>query len=101
MSFQDKITATNGGGQGNAFALTKEYNVVENVAKANDSVLLPVSSIGKRVWIFNTGANSLNIFPEKGGSIDGEVVNAAKALKADEMIILEGTAKANTWKSVV
>jgi hypothetical protein len=101
MTLQTKITATAGGGQANGFPLTKEYNIVETVAKANDSVLLPVTTPGKRVWVFNTGDNSLNVFPESGGVIDNQNTNLAKAVKPAEMVILEATLKENNWKSIV
>jgi hypothetical protein len=101
MTLQTKITATAGGGQANGFPLTKEYNIVQTVAKADDSVLLPESAPGKRVWLFNTGENALNVFTLAGGTIDGQAVNEAKALKPASMVILEGTQKENVWKSIV
>lgn len=81
-SFQDKITATAGGGQGAAFQLTAQINRVSVVATTGDSVKLPPSVAGLTIAVLNSGANSLNIFPSTGDAINALAVNAAFALAA-------------------
>jgi len=77
------LTATAGGGQTSALALTATVNVVSTVASAGDSVKLPVAYKGAEILIKNTAAsNSMDVFPQTGGTIDGGSANAAKAQEA-------------------
>jgi hypothetical protein len=64
---QDSITATAGGGQTNAFQLTRQTNRITVVATAADSVRLPPSAAGREVTIINRGANPVQVF---GGGTD-------------------------------
>lgn len=92
------ITAFAGGGQANATILTAEINYIDTVATANDSVKLVVSALGKRVVIFNDGANAVNIFPASGGAIDALGANAAYSLAAGASREFYGKS-ATLWKS--
>lgn len=46
--------------------LTDDVNEVSVVANANDVVTLPPVIGGRRVWVINNGANTLQIFPASG-----------------------------------
>lgn len=71
------ITAFAGGGQASATALTEEVNNVTTVATAGDSVKLPAAVAGKHVYVKNSGATALDIFPASADSIDALAVNLA------------------------
>lgn len=92
------ITAFATGGQTSATALTAEVNFVTTVATAADSVKLPVAALGAKVVVFNDGANSVNIFPVSGSSIDALGTDVAYALAAG--LSREFWGKSTTvWKS--
>lgn len=71
------ITAHAGGAQASATALTVEINNISTVATAGDSVKLPAAVAGKHVYIKNSGATALDIFPASSDSIDALAVNLA------------------------
>jgi hypothetical protein len=78
--FQNTITAFAGGGQGSATLLTGTHCRVSTVASAGDSVKLPAAPVhGREVWIINRGANSMDVFPNTGHSIDDGAANTAVA----------------------
>lgn len=72
------ITASTTQTQGNG-VLTAEVNVISTVANANDTVTLPVALAGRKVWIINNGANTLQIFPASGDNL-GAGVNTSTTL---------------------
>lgn len=94
------ITAHAGGGQGSAVALTTEYNNVTTVTTAGDSVKLPTAYAGLEVIVDNSGANSLDIFPITGGTINGGSANAQIALAAGARMTFVGIS-ATDWKVAV
>lgn len=71
------ITAFATGGQASATALTEEINNVTTCATAGDSVKLPAAVAGKHVWVKNSGATALDIFPASSDSINALAVNLA------------------------
>lgn len=60
--------------------ITSFFYEVATCANAGDAVTLPTATAGLMVIIANNGANSCDVFPASGDSIDGESVNVAKAL---------------------
>lgn len=70
------ITASTTQTQGQG-ALTKEVNNVSTCANANDTVTLPAAVAGRRVTIFNNGAQTLQIFPASGDNLGAGVDTAA------------------------
>lgn len=57
------LTAHSGGTQAAALALTAGYNEITTVAAANDSVALPLATIGTTVMVTNAAAtNSMQVF---------------------------------------
>jgi hypothetical protein len=62
--------------QGTATALTKEFNQVTAVS-SNQGVVLPTAVAGMAIVITNTSANSLNVYPASGATINTLSANAA------------------------
>lgn len=62
LSAKSGIVAFAGGGQSSATRLTAAMNLVETVASAADSVMLPQAIPGTRVYINNATATSMQVF---------------------------------------
>jgi hypothetical protein len=77
-----EITAHAGGGQANAVALTTAFSRVTTVATAGDSVRLPAAVPGASLTVFNRGAESMNVFPITGQSINALAADTAFAVAA-------------------
>lgn len=74
LSTNAAVTAA-GTNQGTATALTASYNVI-TTATAGTGVVLPApTSAGWEVFIVNKGANTVNIYPATGATIDSAGVN--------------------------
>jgi hypothetical protein len=67
--------------QANATAITREINVVSTAA-VGSGVRLPAAVAGMVVMITNTSANTLNVYPATGGSINSLSANSAYAHSA-------------------
>jgi hypothetical protein len=76
------ITAFAGGGQADATVLGAAFNRVTTVATAADSVKLPAARAGASLVVTNAGAESMNVFPATGQSINALSANAAFAMAA-------------------
>ena len=74
MSVSTGITAA-GTTQGTGTALTKAMNVVVSVTTGANSVVLPVAVAGSVIYITNTNANALNVFPASGAQINTGLTN--------------------------
>ena len=61
--------------QGNATALTAEFNRVSTVASGS-GVVLPTATVGMAVVIVNSSANSLLVYPASGAAINSLATNA-------------------------
>ena len=82
-SVVDGITAFAGGGQASATLLTAYNNRITVVATIADSVKLPpavVAGIGQEINVYNTTANSANVFPSTGDQVKALGANTAFAL---------------------
>ncbi|QJX71861.1 hypothetical protein F-M6_0098 [Faustovirus] len=97
----NSIAAFAGGGQASATQLANITNVVTTVATIADSVKLPsaASWIGRMIIVKNTAANSMNLFPASGQSINALSGDAAFAVAATTSVILVG-ATATNWQVV-
>ena len=92
------LTANPGGGQAGALALAKDINIITVCATAGDSVLLPVSTAGRRIVVMNEGAASCNVFPPVGSKIDSLATDAAFAVAAGTIYEFFGRSS-STWRS--
>lgn len=83
-STTNAITAYASGGQANAVQLgNSTWNRVTTVGTAGDSVKLPVAKAGSWLGVFNkAAANSMNVFPSSGDSVNALSPDAAYALAA-------------------
>lgn len=63
-TYTSGITAHAGGTQAAALQLPDGFSFMEvdTVANTGDSVLLPFSSAGQRKFVFNNGANTLDVY---------------------------------------
>lgn len=91
------ITAFATGGQASATALTTEYNSVDTVATAADSVKLPTSKSGMRVVVLNNGATALAVFPVTGEAINGLGANNSITLGTGRIAVFKCLV-AGTWR---
>lgn len=94
------ITAFASGGQASATLLTDVFNRVTTVATAADSVKLPPAKPGMCLFVMNSGANSMNVFPSTGDQINAVGANGAYAqaagTRAEYFCAVEGT-----WGSIL
>lgn len=75
VSFQAAITATPAATQGQG-PITKMLNVITTAASGS-GVTLMASQAGAEITVINNGANSINVFPVTGETINALSVNAA------------------------
>lgn len=76
-----------GANQGNALAITANWNEVTTVA-AGTGVRLDNASVGFELVVFNRGANALAIYPAVGSQINALGANAPFALAASGTAVL-------------
>lgn len=102
MSTRNGITALAGGGQaGTSHILTERFNRVTTVASAADSVKLPPAVPGIDMFVVNAAAaNSMNVFPSTGDSINALSANAALAVAANKTVHLICVV-AGIWNAIV
>lgn len=87
--FQSSVTAgitastTQTQGEG---ALVSGMNEVSTVANANDTVTLPAAVAGRHCFVFNNGANILQIFPAVDDAINDGAVDAPTTAAAGDNI---------------
>ena len=83
------ITAHAGGGQGSAVVLTGEFNRVDTVTTAADSVALPAPSyVGQQITVVNNAAaNSMQVFGSGTDTINGVATATGVAQAAGKMAI--------------
>lgn len=93
------ITAHAGGGQASAVALTSIVNTISTVATSGDSVKLPQGA-GQVVVVANQGANSTNVFPFSGDSINALSANAAYALAAGHTAVFWSAGAGKPWYTI-
>lgn len=91
------ITASTTQTQGQ-MPLTENINEIATVANANDTVTLPVATIGRRILIINNGANTLQIFPASGDNL-GAGVDTATTLASGSNIDFAAYDTTN-WETV-
>lgn len=98
-SSQGGVTAHAGGGQANAVKLTAQFNQVTTAASAGDSVALIVSAAGANQWVFNSGANAVQVFGQGADTINGQPAATGISLPAGHAAAFF-CATAGQWASV-
>jgi hypothetical protein len=87
------VTQTQGNG-----LLGGSYNEISVVANDGDTVTLPAGhEVGTAVYIKNNGANSLQIFPNTGDTIQGLAANTAFNLPSGGSVMLMTLFANVTW----
>jgi hypothetical protein len=92
------VTASTTQTQGQG-AITAEIVNVSVCANANDTVTLPTAKAGIRCYIFNNGAQTLQIFPASGDNL-GAGVDTAKTLAAGKQALFIAY-DATNWQPVL
>lgn len=87
LSQQDGLTAKAGGGQGGGPTINRMLNRVATVATIGDSITLPASKPGMQITVYNGAANSMNVFPATGETINALAANAAFAVAGVTYVI--------------
>lgn len=102
LQIQDNITALAGGGQSTKPLLdTFGGYRVTTVASGNDSITLPKAAMGTIKLVTNaTASNTMNLFPNKGDSINTLGANNAFALAAGKVALLV-CMSAGQWHSIL
>lgn len=120
LSVTDTITAFAGGGQASATLLDSGYNRVTVVATAGDSVKLPSchtglsntgplpagkisgDTTGLIVWVTNAdAADSMNVYPQSGESINALSGDAAYAMAANKTAAFICSPGGTIWYSLL
>jgi hypothetical protein len=94
------LTALAGGGQTGATALKFGINQFSTVATTGNSAILPASVLGQEVIVVNNGANSMNVFPASGDTINSGSANAAVAVAAGAQATFKGVSATNWLETV-
>ncbi len=100
----DNLTALAGGGQASATALREGLNRVTTVVSANDSVALPAvgESQGMELVVVNAAAaNSMNVYPAPGQSINALGANTPMALAANKAMVCYCFAGSGVWHTIL
>lgn len=92
------ITAFAGGGQTDATALTPGFNEITTVAIAGDSVKLPAATASKIVIVKNDTANSADVFPATGDTINDGSANTAIPIAPGATLVFYGVNTTN-WET--
>jgi len=100
QSYADALTAHAGGGQGSATAITTMMSRFTTVATIADSAILPTGVAGMNLTVINATANSMNVFPDTGSTINGGAANAAYALAGGKTAIFYTTV-AGAWHAIL
>jgi len=81
-SFAGAIIALAGGGFAGAPTINAAFNEITVAATGGDSVALPSAQVGLAITITNSGAQSVNVFPQPTDIINAGAAGAAIALAA-------------------
>lgn len=79
------ITAFNGGGQANAYELTRCISIITTCTNPNDSVKFNNNGLVKVYYIYNKTANASDIYPSVGGEINNLGVNNPISIPAGQI----------------
>ncbi len=85
--------------QGTATPITKQTNQFTTVA-ASSGAVLPSPEPGEFIFVANSGANALNVYPASGHSINALAANAAFSLAVGKNVIF-WAATATRWYAIL
>lgn len=105
LSSADGLTARAGGGQALGTAINANITRFTTVATIADSATLPPSVPGMQLLVINGAANSMNVFPNPGGTttekINGGGANAAYALPGNNQATFVCLTAGQWWAAKV
>lgn len=86
----DVYSAFAGGGQGSATALLKQFNAVDTVATAGDSVKALAATVGVVQVIRNDSlaGNDMNLYPQSGENFRGFSANAPLPISPGQSVTI-------------
>ncbi len=91
------VTAgTNAQGQG---AITNDNNVITTAASNPSGVTLPTATTGRRIVITNRGANTVNVYPATGATIDALSINTSIALPTGGVMMFNASSTTQWYSS--
>lgn len=99
MSIATGLTST-GNTQLSAFPIVAKYNYFSTVGASSGCILRPDLPVGTEVFIRNAGANTLNIYPSLGGTIEAGSVNASSTLATNSTARLHYAGNGNWFRSI-
>lgn len=83
------LTASTSSDQAGGYAITADFSVFDTVGTAGDSARLPPALPGRSCVIKNNAAaNSMDIFPASGDSINAVSADGAYALAVTKSVLL-------------
>jgi hypothetical protein len=94
------VTAYAAGGQPGATSVNVGINVITTASSAGASVILPLDVLSQSVIVANRSANSINVFPAFGDSINNLAVNTPFAVAAGSATIFIGVQVSN-WATII
>jgi hypothetical protein len=97
QSYVDALTAHAGGGQNLAPIIATMISRFTVVATTGDSTTLPVAMAGMNVTTINASANSMNVFPDSGSTINA--LSATFALAAGKTAVFVTTVP-GAWHTI-
>ncbi len=101
ITTQNAVTAATGSTQATGVPITAAVTRVTTVAVAGDSVTLPKAVPGMSLVVINAAAaNSMDVFPAVGDSINALAGDAALAVAANKTVLLV-CAVAGIWNAIV
>jgi hypothetical protein len=101
QSTQEGLTAKAGGGQAGATPITSMCARFTTVATTLDSAILPTATPGLEITIINAAAaNTLNVYPDVGSTMNIAVANTPLPIPAGKTAIFFTTAQ-GSWHSIL
>lgn len=97
----DNLTADVASVQGGGI-INASYSIYSTCANVGDCATLPASfEEGTMIYVKNDGANSMDVFPASGDTIQGEALNAALAVPAGSSATFCATVDDTTWTNLI
>jgi hypothetical protein len=84
--------------QGDATAITKTYNIISS-GSANQGIKLPTAAAGLVINVYNVTGNTIKVYPNTSGTIDGGSANASVDLVTANGVEYVGTSS-TAWRAV-
>lgn len=101
LGLNGTLTALAGGAQVGAAPLNLGMNRFTTVVTGGDSAILPLMTGAVVIMVVNATANSMNVFPNVGGTINALSANTAFAVAAGKTAIFVQAVDGGTWYALL